>query len=351
MTIRELFEAELDAHHIFWCQGDRWRRPASNSEFGQFDAEWTDEPCRSYRSRSNGRRHSPSGGAWAQSRGDAHEIHLGREVATRYGLQIGLHEVAHIVLGHTGRRSHQQRVFEREAAAEAWSFQRMEDLGVPVPEKARKRAEKYVAYRKRRGDPGGAVQAAVTRSRTRSVTWPAPAGTGSPSNLERTTGFEPATPPWQGGSSPCPEVAPRVSPVQSAHGYQRLSGVAVPLAARVRHVLRHGSGGAVGRSDAMDADERWETMADWLGDEPKGETIYAQVVEMLAFRQTWDVSRTSTTTLQLRSGRTPRSSFGSALPCKIPGDGRSPDGRQGFGRCVASSVDRSGVAVPVGRLT
>jgi hypothetical protein len=152
VTIREVFEAELDAHHIFWCQGDRRRRPASSGEFGQFDAEWIEGPCGSYRSRSQGRRHSPSGGAWAQLRGDAHEIHLGREVATRYGLQIALHEVAHIVLGHTGRRSHRPRVFEREAAAEEWSFQRMEELGVPVPEKARKRAKEYVAYRKRRGD-------------------------------------------------------------------------------------------------------------------------------------------------------------------------------------------------------
>lgn len=148
LTLRELFEAELDAHRIFWCQGDRWRRPAEDSEV---DAIWTEGPCGSSRSRSKGGRHSPSG-AWAQSRGDVHEIHLGREVATRYGLQIALHEVAHVVLGHTERRSHRQRVFEREAAAEAWSFQRMDDLGIAVPEKARKRAAAYVAYKKLRGD-------------------------------------------------------------------------------------------------------------------------------------------------------------------------------------------------------
>jgi hypothetical protein len=152
VTLRELFEEELDAHHIVWCQGDRWRRPRAEGTFGRLEAVWIAGPCESFRSRSKGRRHSPSGGAWAQSGGDAHEIHLGREVATRYGLQIALHEVAHIVLGHTARRSHNQRVFEREAAAEAWSFQRMEDLGVSVPDKARKRAEMYVAYRKRRGD-------------------------------------------------------------------------------------------------------------------------------------------------------------------------------------------------------
>jgi len=82
---------------------------------------------------------------------------MGREVRTRYGLQIALHEVGHVVLGHTerttgGRRKNRQRVFEREAAAEAWSFQRMQELGVSVPEKSRVRAAEYVAYKKRRGD-------------------------------------------------------------------------------------------------------------------------------------------------------------------------------------------------------
>lgn len=39
----------------------------------------------------------------------------------------------------------------------------------------------------------------------------------------------------------------------------------------------------------MDPDEEWKTWRLWLGDEPKGDTIYAQVVEMLAFRQIWGV--------------------------------------------------------------
>jgi len=38
----------------------------------------------------------------------------------------------------------------------------------------------------------------------------------------------------------------------------------------------------------MDADREWEIWRAWLGGQPKGETIYAQVVEMLAFRQIWD---------------------------------------------------------------
>jgi hypothetical protein len=144
---RELFEAELDANGISWCQGERRRSPGS--------AAWKQEPCDARRSR--GARHSPSGGAWATEVPRGPTIHMGREVHTAYGLQIALHEVGHIALGHTeltasGRRRNRQRVFEREAAAEAWSFSRMEELGVPVPENARQRAERYVAYRKRRGD-------------------------------------------------------------------------------------------------------------------------------------------------------------------------------------------------------
>jgi hypothetical protein len=40
----------------------------------------------------------------------------------------------------------------------------------------------------------------------------------------------------------------------------------------------------------MKDDNRWNKWRAWLGgDEPSGETIYAQVVEILAFRQVWDV--------------------------------------------------------------
>lgn len=37
----------------------------------------------------------------------------------------------------------------------------------------------------------------------------------------------------------------------------------------------------------MDAKREWETWRAWLGGEPKGKTIYAEVVEMLAFRKIW----------------------------------------------------------------
>jgi hypothetical protein len=38
----------------------------------------------------------------------------------------------------------------------------------------------------------------------------------------------------------------------------------------------------------MDPDQEWATWLAWLGDEPKGRTIFAQVTELLAFRQIWD---------------------------------------------------------------
>jgi hypothetical protein len=37
----------------------------------------------------------------------------------------------------------------------------------------------------------------------------------------------------------------------------------------------------------IDADREWESWRTSLGDEPKGLTIYAEIVEMLSFRKTW----------------------------------------------------------------
>lgn len=37
----------------------------------------------------------------------------------------------------------------------------------------------------------------------------------------------------------------------------------------------------------MNPNEEWKTWQDWLGREPKGRTIYAEVVEMLMFRKIW----------------------------------------------------------------
>jgi hypothetical protein len=40
--------------------------------------------------------------------------------------------------------------------------------------------------------------------------------------------------------------------------------------------------------EAMNEDAEWSTWKAWLGEAPEGDTIYAQVVEMMAFRQVWD---------------------------------------------------------------
>jgi hypothetical protein len=166
---RDLFEAELDARDIRWCRGDRWRSPAvKDDEWGLVEAEWTEAACRSRRSR--GGKHSASGGAWAEvalSGPSYSQIHMGREVATRYGLQIALHEVAHIVLGH--HQKDRRRVCEKEAEAEEWSFRRMQELGVPAPDKARKRAAEYVDYRKQRGDRVIARQAAKKKTKEKAI--------------------------------------------------------------------------------------------------------------------------------------------------------------------------------------
>ena len=60
----------------------------------------------------------------------------------------------------------------------------------------------------------------------------------------------------------------------------------------------------------MDPDKEWATWRTWLGDEPKGETIYAQVVEMLAFRRSGTALPSFTTARRRRLGRTRRSCGG-----------------------------------------
>jgi hypothetical protein len=42
------------------------------------------------------------------------------------------------------------------------------------------------------------------------------------------------------------------------------------------------------RHRPVDDEAEWKRWQTWLGDEPKGRNIYAQTVEMLAFRQIWD---------------------------------------------------------------
>jgi hypothetical protein len=37
----------------------------------------------------------------------------------------------------------------------------------------------------------------------------------------------------------------------------------------------------------IDVDREWETWRAWLGAEPQRQTIYAEIVEMIAFRKIW----------------------------------------------------------------
>jgi hypothetical protein len=114
---RVLFEAELELHGLTWCRGCGLRRSHDN------------------------------GGAFATDG----VVHYNREIATRATLQIGLHEIAHSVLGHFSRRGG-IRSFEREAEADEWSFARMGALGVEVPERSLRRSIRYVAHKKLMGD-------------------------------------------------------------------------------------------------------------------------------------------------------------------------------------------------------
>jgi hypothetical protein len=114
---RQLFEAELERYGLSWCRGCPIRRSHDN------------------------------GGAFATEG----VVHYNREIATRVTLQIGLHEIAHNVLGHFARGG-RVRSFEREAAADTWSFVRMRELGVVVPERSLQRSARYIARKKLMGD-------------------------------------------------------------------------------------------------------------------------------------------------------------------------------------------------------
>jgi hypothetical protein len=102
-----------------------------------------------------GNSHSRGFASWRS--GSAPTVHYDSEIATRGTLQGGLHEIAHLVLGHCartekGHRKNRQRRYEREAAAEQWANQRMRELGVPVPRKTQRLGKDYVAWTKHWGD-------------------------------------------------------------------------------------------------------------------------------------------------------------------------------------------------------
>jgi len=117
MTLRSTFEDELARHGIAWCAGGCGFRSSHARGFA--------------------------------TRGT---VHLEAAIGTRTTLYRGLHEVAHVVLGHTGRR---RRRWELEAEAEAWTQRRMQELGIEVPEGCVAAGQAYVARMRRWGDAIG----------------------------------------------------------------------------------------------------------------------------------------------------------------------------------------------------
>ncbi|HSL09977.1 MAG TPA: hypothetical protein VLA82_01505 [Actinomycetota bacterium] len=120
VTLRGIFEDEVARHGLTWCTGG----------------------CGS---RSSHRRGFATAGT----------VHLAASVATRSTLYRGLHEVAHVVLGHTSRRRGPR--WRLEADAEAWTRARMSELGIVPPPTTVAAGDAYVARMQRWG-------AAISRS-------------------------------------------------------------------------------------------------------------------------------------------------------------------------------------------
>ena len=115
LTLRSTFEAELASHDLSWCIGG----------------------CRY---RNSHRRGFATPGV----------VHLDSKIGTRRSLYRGLHEIAHIVLGHARRGA--TRRWQREAEAEAWTQQRLHQLGIEIPAAEVERGRDYVARMQRWGD-------------------------------------------------------------------------------------------------------------------------------------------------------------------------------------------------------
>ena len=112
--MRATFEEELHRHAIAWCTGGCRFRGSHRRGFA-----------------------SPA------------TIHLDAAIATRSTMYRGLHEVAHVVLGHVSRR--RGRRWQLEAQAEAWTQQRMRELGFEPPARCVAAGEAYVARMQRWG--------------------------------------------------------------------------------------------------------------------------------------------------------------------------------------------------------
>ena len=114
-TLRATFEAELARREIRWCTGGCRYRNSHRRGFAAADT-----------------------------------IHLDSKIGTRRSLYGGMHEVGHIVLGHTRRRG--KRRWELEAEAESWAQQRMAQLGIEVPPAVVEAGQVYIARMQRWGD-------------------------------------------------------------------------------------------------------------------------------------------------------------------------------------------------------
>ncbi len=122
MTLRATFEAELARQAIAWCAGGCRYRNSHRRGFATADT-----------------------------------VHLDAAIGTRRTLYRGLHEVAHVVLGHTAKGG--RRRWQMEADAEVWAQQRMTALGIEVPEASVQAGRAYIAKMRRWG-------AAISRAHT-----------------------------------------------------------------------------------------------------------------------------------------------------------------------------------------
>lgn len=127
MTLLATFEAELERRRLTWCSG----------------------PCRY---RNSHRRGFATPGT----------VHLDAAIGTRRTLYRGLHEVAHLVLGHDQRGG---KRWQLEAEAEAWTQQRFAELGIELPQASVDAGRDYVARMQRWGDRISVAAAAPRRRR------------------------------------------------------------------------------------------------------------------------------------------------------------------------------------------
>lgn len=127
-TLRATFEAELRRHEIAWCAGG----------------------CRY---RGSHRRGFATPGA----------VHLDAAIGTRRTLYRGMHEVAHVALGHTGTRRRPR--WQLEAEAEVWTQRRFRELGIELPDASVEAGRAYVERMRR----WGAAISAANTGRPRAV--------------------------------------------------------------------------------------------------------------------------------------------------------------------------------------